>query len=226
VKKLIPSIFTIANLLCGFFAIVSQDIFIGSILILVALVLDVLDGALARMLDVASELGKQLDSFADLVSFGLAPAYLYTLISPMDGWVQYIPASAFVVGAAIRLARFNLLPPSKYFRGLPSPPSAFFLVGLFLGIHYQDGFILRCMSNNALYIAMPIMLGLLMNGKFSMFSLKSINSGFRRDKLFPLIVFLFFIAFLIFNFSLAIPLSIIFYLSMSWLYNIVARKSG
>ena len=224
VKKLIPSIFTSINLLCGFFAMWLLDIYLGSILLLVAMLMDVFDGRLARQLDVATDVGKELDSFADLVSFGVAPAFLYLTFSPIDDWIKFIPASFYVLGAALRLARFNLLPSSKFFLGLASPPAAFFMIGIFLGVHYQEPIITELIMTPAIYVAVPVILALLMNAKFRMFSLKSINSGLKRDIYFPLTVLLFFIAFLLINSKIAIPVSILFYLTMAILYNFVSRS--
>lgn len=223
-KKIVPSIFTCLNLLCGFFAIVSGDLFVGSILMLAALLLDVLDGMLARMLNVSSDMGKELDSLADMISFGLAPAYLYILFSPFDSWVKYLPPAIFVLGAALRLARFNTLPSSKHFKGMPTPTATFFLLGIFLAHHYGDNFIVDQYENPALYILTPILLTMLMNSKFTMFSIKTINSGFKMDVLFPLICFLFFITLLFIDFQIAFPLTVVFYLTMSFIYNFVAKR--
>lgn len=222
-KKIIPSIFTCLNLLCGFFAIVLGDIYIGAILLCFALVLDLLDGATARKLGVASDLGKELDSFADLISFGIAPAYLYTLFSPIDHWTGYIPVGIYVLGATVRLARFNLLPSSKFFKGLASPPAAFFMIGVFFGIHFNEPIILGAMSNAYLYAIPPIALAILMNCNLKMFSLKGLNSGLKRDKIYPLLVFSFFLILLFIDSTLAIPLSIFFYLAMAVIYNLTSK---
>ena len=122
------------NLICGFSAILVADLHISTVLLLTGMFFDVIDGMVARMLKVQSQFGKELDSLADLVSFGVAPAYLYTLFSPVDHWVMYIPAFFILIGSALRLAIFNLRPPAKYFTGLPTPASTFFLAGLFMGI--------------------------------------------------------------------------------------------
>ena len=104
---------------------------------------DVIDGLVARLLKVQSQFGKELDSLADLVSFGVAPAYLYTLISPVDHWaITYIPSFFILIGSALRLAIFNLRPSTKYFLGLPTPASTFFLAGLFIGVRF-DSHIMR-----------------------------------------------------------------------------------
>ena len=74
----IPSILTLMNLCCGFSAILMDDLRISSLMLMLGMFFDVLDGLSARLLKVQSRLGAELDSFADLVSFGLAPEYLYT----------------------------------------------------------------------------------------------------------------------------------------------------
>jgi CDP-diacylglycerol--serine O-phosphatidyltransferase len=191
---------------------------------LAALLLDVLDGMLARMLDVSSDMGKELDSLADMVSFGLAPAYLYILFSPFESWVKYVPPAIFVLGAAIRLARFNILPSSKYFKGMPTPTASFFLIGIFLAHHYGDNWIADRYESPALYLMTPIVLTVLMNSKFTMFSIKTINSGFKMDIFFPLICFLFFIMLVLIDFQIAFPLTVVFYLTMSFIYNFVAKR--
>ncbi|MEE9438465.1 MAG: CDP-alcohol phosphatidyltransferase family protein, partial [Saprospiraceae bacterium] len=76
-KRYIPSIFTSVNLICGFLAILLGDFFVSSWFIFVGMIFDVLDGLAARTLNAQSEIGKELDSMADLITFGVAPTYLY-----------------------------------------------------------------------------------------------------------------------------------------------------
>jgi len=224
VKKLVPSIFTSFNLLCGFFAILCDDIRIGSIFILCSLFFDAFDGLVARMLNVSSEIGKELDSLSDLVSFGVAPAYLYILISPFDNMWKYVPASIYVVAAAVRLAKFNLLPASKYFKGMPTPTAAFFLIGVLLAVYYGDNFIYDLSKDPAFYAMTPIILSGLMNSNMNMFSLKSVNSGMFIDKLFPASCFLVFLLLLITNPELALPVSTLCYLTLSLVHNVMTRN--
>src|SRR5574341_387927 len=132
----IPSLLTIGNLLCGFYAVVSvyhDEYGPAAVAILVAAVLDLFDGAVARMTGSTSELGVQLDSLADLVSFGVAPAILVHVwaLKPLSrlGWVLegMLPAALFVAAGAFRLARFNVQTAhldKRYFVGLPIPAAA------------------------------------------------------------------------------------------------------
>jgi len=121
--KLIPSIFTLANLLVGVVSLVltmDSNFQLAAIMILFAMVLDGMDGRLARRLDAASPFGKELDSLADLVSFGVAPAILvYALKMKALGFIGLLVCLAFALCGAIRLARFNVLNISTYFVGVP-----------------------------------------------------------------------------------------------------------
>lgn len=128
---LLPTLFTVGNLFCGFTSLIqsSHGAFeFAAGLILVAGVLDMLDGRIARLTGTTSEFGLQFDSLSDVVSFGVAPAYLAWQwgLSPLHrlGWGI---AFLFVVCAAMRLARFNLQVPGgskRHFAGLPTPPAA------------------------------------------------------------------------------------------------------
>ena len=132
----IPSLLTIGSLLCGFYAIVSvyyDQYAAAAIAILLAGLLDLLDGTVARMTGSSSEMGVQLDSLADLVSFGVAPAMLAHVwaIKPFSrlGWFieGMLPSALFVAAGAFRLARFNVQTAfldKRYFVGLPIPAAA------------------------------------------------------------------------------------------------------
>ncbi|WP_024328754.1 CDP-diacylglycerol--serine O-phosphatidyltransferase [Thioalkalivibrio sp. ALR17-21] len=133
---LLPNLFTTGVLFSGFLAIVSAidgEFITAAIAVFVAMVLDTLDGRVARMTDTQSEFGAQFDSLSDLVSFGLAPALVVYLWQLQDlgnfGWVA---AFFFATAAALRLARFNsrlAVTDKRFFQGLPSPASAALLVG-------------------------------------------------------------------------------------------------
>jgi CDP-diacylglycerol--serine O-phosphatidyltransferase len=125
--SILPSLFTIANLFCGWSCVVYAmrgELETAAPFIGVALVLDMLDGRIARMTGTASEFGVQLDSLADIISFGLAPAvlaYAWGLapLGRLGGAVGFL----FVTAAALRLARFNIQKGTdkRYFVGLASP---------------------------------------------------------------------------------------------------------
>jgi CDP-diacylglycerol--serine O-phosphatidyltransferase len=123
-NKFIPNIFTLANLILGFLALIytmEGRYQLAASLILVSVVLDGLDGKVARRLDATSNFGKELDSLADLVSFGVAPAILvYAFILQPDlGIAGLLMAVFFALCGAVRLARFNALNITTYFLGVP-----------------------------------------------------------------------------------------------------------
>jgi CDP-diacylglycerol---serine O-phosphatidyltransferase len=129
--SVLPSLFTLANLFCGYACVVYAmrgEFETAAPLIGIAVVLDMLDGRIARMTGTATEFGVQFDSMADIVSFGMAPAIL------AFGWglsslgrLGWTAAFLFVAAAALRLARFNVQAGStdkRYFIGMPSPAAA------------------------------------------------------------------------------------------------------
>ena len=129
---LLPSLFTMANLFCGYASVVFSTQFDwdrAAIYIGIAMVLDTLDGFVARLTKSSTAFGVQLDSLADVVSFGLAPAILaFTWgLSPL-GRLGWAAGFIYVTAAAMRLARFNIqtgaATDKRYFVGMPSPAAA------------------------------------------------------------------------------------------------------
>ena len=124
-----PSMFTIANMACGFSAMLlafSDEFTWAAVVLAGAIVFDIADGAVARLVGATSPFGVQLDSLADMVSFGLAPAVLvHTWALPENPIIAWLSAFFWLACAAFRLARFNVtvdpLADKKYFIGLPSP---------------------------------------------------------------------------------------------------------
>jgi CDP-diacylglycerol--serine O-phosphatidyltransferase len=152
---LLPNMFTTAGLFAGFYAIVAAmggRYAAAAIAIFVAMIMDGIDGRVARLTHTQSEFGVQYDSLSDMVCFGLAPAlvmYEWSLHSMVSiGWAKLGWLSAFIytAGAALRLARFNTqigTTEKRYFKGLPSPSAAAVLAGLVwigadLGISGKD----------------------------------------------------------------------------------------
>ena len=216
--KFIPSIFTSINLICGFIALIIGDHYVGSLLLLFAVGFDVMDGLAARALNAQSEIGKELYSLADLVSFGIAPAYLYYLLSPIDTWVGFIPPCILVASSALRLAIFNTKPSSDSFSGLPTPATALFLVGIFLA--YSDGNldIVNLLNNSIIYFGMPFFFAAMMLSKIKMFSFKNINKGISQNKA-QLIFLLSMVAFALLDVNLAFSLCALNYIFLSILSN-------
>jgi CDP-diacylglycerol--serine O-phosphatidyltransferase len=134
---LLPNLFTTAALFAGFYAIVQamNDRFeVAAIAIFIAMVLDGLDGRVARLTRTQSEFGAEYDSLSDMVSFGVAPALvMYEWALKGLGKLGWIAAFVYCAGAALRLARFNTnidVVDKRFFQGLPSPMAAAFVAGL------------------------------------------------------------------------------------------------
>jgi len=134
---LLPNLFTTAALFAGFYAIVqamNNNFEQSAVAIFVAMVLDGLDGRVARMTRTQSAFGAEYDSLADMVSFGAAPALvIYEWVLRDMGKLGWIAAFVYVAGAALRLARFNTLlevADKRWFTGLPSPSAAALVAGL------------------------------------------------------------------------------------------------
>jgi CDP-diacylglycerol---serine O-phosphatidyltransferase len=214
-RSYIPSIITMCNLACGFMAIMEADYYKSSILLLFSLLFDVFDGFAARKLNAASELGKELDSLADLTSFGVAPAYLYYLLSPKDEWYYMIPPVIMVIASAYRLAKFNLLPPSPYFSGLPTPANAMFFIGLFLAVKYESAIVIDLIHNPWFYCLVPVFFAIMMVCNLQMFSLKGIKKKDMKQNILQIILLLIFIVLLLVDNKLAAPLIIIVYIILS-----------
>jgi CDP-diacylglycerol--serine O-phosphatidyltransferase len=150
----LPTMFTLANLVCGFFAIVvaaridkpvtgvldpmdPTNAMLSAWLIFLAMLFDALDGYVARLSRTASDFGEQLDSLADLVTFGVAPAILLVKICPRFAFLHneavWVIAATYAASTALRLARFNVETDENddhlNFKGLPSPAAAASLAG-------------------------------------------------------------------------------------------------
>lgn len=161
----IPNTITLCNAICGMLAILLGNPEVGAYLIITAMILDLADGLVARALNVKSDLGKQLDSLADLISFGVAPGYLfYHLFSDTEALLASI---FYVLSALFRLAKFNTLDYMKDFNGLPSPAAAGVVSGYIL-LYAQDSVV----TPYWLPMLAIITTAICMNIKMSFFSLK------------------------------------------------------
>lgn len=184
---LLPNLVTTAAMFAGFFAMISamnSQFQAAGVAVLVAMLLDGVDGRVARLTGTESEFGREYDSLSDLVSFGLAPAmivYHWGLgvlgDSPWWWWTQisWLVAFFFAVAAALRLARFNTRAGSsdrRYFQGLPSPSAAAciaFCAWMLSGLGLQNAFFLP------LVYALAVALGALMVSNFSYYSFKDLD---------------------------------------------------
>ena len=144
---LLPNLFTSAALFAGFYAIVQAmngRFELSAIAIFIAMVMDGLDGRVARMTNTQSAFGAEYDSLSDMVSFGVAPALiLYVWALKPLGKLGWLAACVYCACAALRLARFNTKlddahQDKRYFQGLPSPAAAALLAG-FVWVSYEYG---------------------------------------------------------------------------------------
>lgn len=176
---LLPNLFTTAALFAGFYAITSAmngHFEVAAIAIFVAMVLDGLDGRVARLTNTQSAFGAEYDSMADMISFGAAPAlvmYAWTLSSlGKAGWVAVF---VHMAGAALRLARFNTqiaTQDKRYFQGLPSPSAAAILAGFIWVCVTHD---IATESVRYLALGLSIASGLLMVSNFRYYSFKDVD---------------------------------------------------
>lgn len=183
---LLPNLLTTAALFSGFYGIVSAmngGFEQAAIAIYIAMVLDGLDGRVARMTNTQSDFGAEYDSLSDMVSFGVAPAlvmYIWSLSSLVDyGWqwgkLGWLAAFVYVAAAALRLARFNTKASStdkRYFQGLPSPAAAAVVIGMVWAL-FDQGYTGKELAPIALVLT--VIAGLLMVSNISYYSFKDID---------------------------------------------------
>jgi CDP-diacylglycerol--serine O-phosphatidyltransferase len=193
--KHIPNLITSLNLVSGFVAIIfaaNGDIVTSSWLILVAMIFDFLDGFSARLLNAYSSIGKDLDSLADVVSFGVAPGFIiYHLLNSslalsisgisetlsVKSTLIFILPSIMPVCAALRLAIFNHdTTQATSFKGLPTPANALAVISLILAAHYSQSEIFSSLTNSPVFLILfTIGLSLIMVSSIPLLSLKFLN---------------------------------------------------
>ena len=251
--KHLPNIFTLLNLFFGCIAIVlilqnntlflvvdrdaqlqypnallnkPETLYWASAFIGLAAVIDFLDGLVARLLNYASEMGKQLDSLADVVSFGVAPAmiayqFLRLSFAQQENGIDIsvlwlLPAFALPCAGAYRLARFNLdASQTSYFKGLPIP-AAGLLVASFPLIYWntENAFIMKALLSQWFWYALVAAISLLMVSRLPMMALKF--KGFSLKKDFPKILLIVLTIVLAFVVKwLAVPAMFLIYLLLS-----------
>lgn len=193
---LLPSVFTLANMLCGYaclvFAIRGQYA-VAAPFVGFALVLDMLDGRIARLTGTETAFGLQFDSLADVISFGVAPAILAYLwgLEPL-GRVGLAGGFIFLTGAAMRLARFNLqaLADKRYFVGMPSPAAA--AVPAATVFAFPGG--PENVAGALAALAVLVVPGLLMVSRLRYYSFKTIDLQQRRSQQVVVLIALVFVA--------------------------------
>jgi CDP-diacylglycerol--serine O-phosphatidyltransferase len=192
----LPNLITLGSTFCGFNAIRlvakdepdATDIYRAAVLLIFAMLFDLMDGRVARMTKTQSAFGLQLDSLSDVISFGVAPAFLvYKWVLYREPTLGLITAFGYVACAAIRLARFNVLSstpsgapvkPGNYIIGLPTPPASGILISIVLANHAVGGAI-GSESNTIILFIVMVALSLLMvsNVRFRSFKDLRLDTG-------------------------------------------------
>jgi CDP-diacylglycerol--serine O-phosphatidyltransferase len=180
---LLPSLLTTGNLFCGFFAMiltVEGRYTEASVSIFVGMIMDMLDGRVARLMKATSQFGVEYDSLADVISFGVAPAFLLYSFALRDlGRPAWFAAFLFVICGALRLARFNVITGTsdkRYFVGLPIPAGAAVACSIVILLQGED--MVRWMRV-AVAVA-TYLIALLMVSTFRYWSFKEVDWARRR----------------------------------------------
>ena len=236
INKHIPNIVTLGNLFCGTLAAifaVGGHFEMTALFVVLGIFLDFFDGFFARVLKVSGELGKQLDSLADMVTSGVVPGIVLFILLGNNQQLPYDIHSEFKISmglpligllvtlsACYRLAKFNLdTRQSESFIGLPTPAMSLFIVSLpLVQMHSDIDFVKDIIGNNYFLIGITILFSFLMNSEFHLFSLKFKNYGI-RENLFKYTLILLSIILLITVKYLAVPIIIISYVILSMLKN-------
>lgn len=223
IKRHIPNFITLLNLSCGCIAAVMafREAYAQAFLfMLAAMVFDFLDGFAARLLKSYSDMGKELDSLADMVSFGFVPAVLVWSMGGEWSLLSFLIA----LFAALRLAKFNIDPRQhEVFYGLATPACALFFGSLAFITEMQPGsFVAMAMANELVRIVLVVLFSYLMVCDLPMFSLKFKSWGFKKNALVYSFLLLSLLAIVIFG-VMAVPFIILGYIILSVLLKIVRK---
>jgi CDP-diacylglycerol---serine O-phosphatidyltransferase len=258
IKKHIPNILTLANLFCGMLAIkvgFSEHYYLAGLFVLLGAFLDFFDGFVARLLKVQGDFGKQLDSFADMVTFGVAPGVL--MYSFLSSFIEhsYIPYISFVIPllSAVRLAKFNLdSNQSNKFIGLPTPANALFfvfipLVFIFEIFGWDYSAVLTHMNRN--YVSNPLitdslsisetfkytiiiiilLFSYLLNAPIEMVALKFKSFGWKGNEIrfvfMALCLVVISLSLLISSVFVSVPIIILLYIILSIINNLFKKET-
>ncbi|WP_256012385.1 CDP-diacylglycerol--serine O-phosphatidyltransferase [Desertivirga xinjiangensis] len=231
-KKHIPNAITCLNLLCGCLGIVFafdtslidkgfENIIYAGYTILLAAVFDFLDGLVARSLNAYSEIGKELDSLADMVSFGVLPSvivyHLFLEADQITDLSRYLNFSAFAIAifSALRLAKFNTdVRQNENFIGLPTPANAMLIASLPLIIAHSGPFWRAYILNPFFLFIFSLGMSFLLVMELPLISLKFKNLDYKENLLRYILILSAAVLILIFKFA-AVPIIIFIYIILS-----------
>jgi len=232
-KKHIPNFITCLNLFSGCLAMVAafnNNLLYSMYFIMIAAIFDFFDGMVARLLNVKSELGKQLDSLADIVSFGVAPASIMFimiknisevyLLNPTHTYFLPLISFIIVVFSGLRLAKFNIDEnQSDSFIGLPTPANALLIASLpFIMTRYNISWLV----NPYLLAILSIVLSFLLVSPLPLFALKFHNLKWRENQYRYIFIMISVTLLIMLNYA-AIPLIIIIYILLSLIEKLLSK---
>ncbi len=227
-KKHIPNAITCLNLLSGCIGLVyafDNQLITAGYFILISALFDFFDGMLARLLKAYSEIGKELDSLADMVSFGVLPSVMvYQLFRMAAPEQAYLPFFAFLIAifSALRLAKFNIdTRQTENFIGLPTPANALFILSLPHIVASET--LAEYILNPVILAIITLVMSLLLVAELPLFSLKFKNLKFSANLFRFILLGLSVILLIILKFA-AIPLVILSYLILSFIQNSLQSK--
>lgn len=244
-KKHIPNGITLLNLLSGVIGVVaalSGYWYLAFWLMVAAAIFDFFDGMTARLLKVTSPMGKELDSLADMISFGFLPgAMMYRMLfsspnlpsGPIDGFLALLPFTAFLITAssALRLAKFNIdTRQSENFIGMPTPGNALFIGGVSLMYHM----VCHCnafgefLGNIYFLLAIVVFASIMPLVNLPMLSMKFKNLNFKENIWRYLLIAGSLIIVLIFIYwvYMAVSLIVLYYLILSFIWSLSLKNSS
>ena len=259
IKKHIPNLLTLANLFCGLLAIevgFSEHYYLAGLFVILGAFFDFFDGFAARLLKVQGELGKHLDSLADMVTFGVAPGVV--IYSFLSSFIEdsYIPYISFVIPllSAVRLAKFNLdSNQSDKFIGLPTPANALFFVfiPLFFVLdsfgwdypavltHMNRNHVSNPLINDSLSISETfqyiiiitiLLFSYLLNAPIEMIALKFNSFGWKENQIrwvfLLLCLVVISLSLLISSVFVSVPIIILLYIILSIINNLFKKKQN
>ena len=241
IKKHIPNLITLINLFCGCIAVVfafDQNFEMAFLFVALGIFFDFFDGFFARLYNVSSPLGLQLDSLADMVTSGVAPGTImfFMLTNALDvdnqnyeicNYNFWICLLGFIItlGSCYRLANFNIdTRQTDSFIGLPTPANALFILSLPLILKNTDSLLVLGMLTNVWFLlAITVFSAYILNAEIPLFALKIKNFSFQKYKL-QIGFLLFSIVLIIFLRVTSIPLIIVSYVLLSVINNKISKK--
>lgn len=230
-KKHIPNILTLFNALCGCVGIsliAEGQVILACFLIFVALLFDFLDGFVARLLRVQSEIGKQLDSLADAITFGVLPAFIAQSLWIKDNPSDFFTYFPFLLAlfSILRLAKFNIdTRQTDSFIGVPTPANAMLWASFPLILHYQNSvFAEKILGNSYILMLLIVLMSFLLVAELPLFALKFKDFSWKNNKMKFVFMLLSLIAIIIFHFW-AIPIIIFLYIIFSIFMHLSVPKS-